>query len=370
MKVTSFMCIVLALVSLSLPACHRANGGEGEQSHEGRRKIVATSPKQKDLVLTEQYVCRIHAQNVAKICALANGYIQEVLVKEGQPVKKGEVMYRINPKIYNAKLNAELAEVRHAQLEYDNTKRLFDDKNQVVSQNELLIYQAKLGVAQAKAELAAAEMSFTEVKAPFDGLVDHLHEQTGTLVKEGEALTSLSDVGVMRVYYNVPEIRYYDYVVNRGKDKAADHIELLLANGSKFKHNGTIYGPLGECDPRTGNFTFRADFPNPDNLLRNGQTGNVQLHKTLKNGVVIPQRATFEVLDRRYVYLIDKDSIVHQHEIVVEKELEDVFVIKSGLTPSDKFVLEGVRQVHDGEKLEFEYREPDQILANQKNRAE
>ena len=94
------------------------------------------------------------------------------------------------------------------------------------------------------------------------------------------------------------------------------------------------------------------------------------IHRALKNALVIPQRATFEILDKRYVYVVDKDDVVHQREIVVQNELDDIFVIKKGLGVDDKIVLEGVRQVHDGEKVEYEFRHPEQVIANQKNQAE
>ena len=150
----------------------------------------------------------------------------------------------------------------------------------------------------------------------------------------------------------------------------------MLANGSKFPQVGKIDPAhnIGAIDANfnneTGNIAFRADFPNPDRLLRHGQTGNVLIHRTLNNAIVIPQRATFETLDKRYVYVVGKDNVVHQREIAIQNELDDIFVIKSGLKVNDKIVLEGVRQVHDGEKVEYEFLKPEEALANQKYHAE
>ena len=218
-------------------------------------------------------------------------------------------------------------------------------------------YQAKLAKAQAKAKLAEAELNFTNVKAPFDGIIDRLHEQQGSLVKEGDILTTLSDNSVMWVYFNVPEARYLEYMADLDQDKEDQQIELVLANGSKFQQTGKIGAIEAKFNNETGNIPFRADFPNPDGLLRHGQTGTVLIHRVLKNAIVIPQRATFEILDKRYVYVVGKDDVVHQREIVVQNELEDIFVIKSGLDVNDKIVLEGVRQVRDGEKVEYEFRQ-------------
>ena len=271
-------------------------------------------------------------------------------------MKKGDVMFKIVPTLYKAKLDAELAEAQLAELELNNTEKLFEEKV-VVSQNEVALFEAKLAKAKAKAKLAEAELNFTNVRAPFDGIVDRLHEQQGSLIKEGDILTTLSDNSVMWVYFNVPEARYLEYMAGLEQEKEDQQIELVLANGSKFPQTGKIGAIEAKFNNETGNIPFRADFPNPDGLLRHGQTGTVLIHRTLKDAIVIPQRATFEILDKRYVYVVDKDDVVHQREIVVQNEMDDIFVIKKGLDVNDKIVLEGVRQVRDGEKVEYEFRQ-------------
>ena len=364
MKVSQTLAIILALISLFLPACHmRKDQGDGEH-----HKIVVTSPKAEYVTITEQYVCQIHSRRHIKVCAMENGYLEEIRINEGQVVKQGDLMFKIVPTLYQARLDAELAEARLAQLELNNTKRLFEQK--VVSIQEVALYEAKLAKAQAKAKLAEAELKFTEVRAPFDGIVDRLHEQQGSLVKEGDVLTTLSDNSVMWVYFNVPEARYLDYMAGLGQDNESRQIELVLANGSKFPHSGKIGAIGAKFNNETGNIPFRADFPNPDGLLRHGQTGNVLIHRVLNNAIIIPQRTTFEILDRRYVYVVGKDDVAHQREIDVQNELEDIYVIKSGLDVDDRIVLDGIRQVRDGEKVEYEFRPPEQVIANQKNKAE
>jgi membrane fusion protein (multidrug efflux system) len=362
MKSSQIPVIILALLSLSLPGCHTR---EAQADLEGHT-LVVTSPKAKDVVLTQQYVCQIHSQRHIKVSALENGYLEKIQIREGQAVSKGDLMFQIVPTLYQARLDAELAEARLAELELKNTEKLY--KENVVSQNEVALYEAKLAKAKAKAKLAESELYFASVRAPFDGIVDRLEEQQGSLVKEGEVLTTLSDNSVMWVYFNVPEARYLDYMA--GKDKDGWKIELVLANGSKFPYSGKIGAIEAKFDNETGNIPFRADFPNPDGLLRHGQTGDVLIHRTAQNALLIPQRATFEILDRRYVYVVGKDDVVHQREIVVQHEMEDLYVIEKGLAVDDRFVLEGVRQVRDGQKVEYEFRSPDQVIANQKHEAE
>lgn len=329
---------------------------------------MVTSPQAKDVIVTQQYVCQIHSQRHINIRALENGYLEEIPVKEGQAVKKGDVMFKVVPTLYQAKLDAELAEAQLAQLEFNNTKKLFEDK--VVSIQEVALQQARLDKAKAKAKLAAAELNFATIRAPFDGIVDRLQEQHGSLIKEGDILTTLSDNSLMWVYFNVPEARYLDYMTGVDQNKESRQIELVLANGSKFQQTGKIGAIEAKFNNETGTIPFRADIPNPRRLLRHGQTGNVLIRRTLNNAIVIPQRATFEILDKRYVYLVDTDDVVHQREIVIQHEMDDIFVIKEGLGVNDRIVLEGVRQVRDGEKVEYEFRKPEEALANQKNHAE
>lgn len=356
MKVSPIRIVLLALFSVSVPACNMHK----EEHHHEAHKITATTPESKPVTLTQQYVCQIHSQRHIKVRALEMGYLEAIPVREGQAVKEGDVMFQVRPPVYKAKYDAEKAEANLAKLEFEYTKKLYEDK--VVSKNEVSLLEAKLQKANAKAALAFAELDFATVRAPFDGIVDRLQHQHGSLVQEGEILTTLSDNSLMWVYFNVPERVYLEYMADsRNKDDLK--IELMLANQTKFTHVGKIGAIEADFNNETGNIPFRADFPNPDRLLRHGQTGTVLISRVQENSIVIPQRATFEVLQKRYVYVVDENDIAHQREITVQNELEDIYVIKSGVGVQDKIVLEGIRQVRDGDKVEYEHRTPDEVVA-------
>jgi membrane fusion protein, multidrug efflux system len=369
MKVSPILALP-ALISLSLPACLPMHAKENG-SHQEHHQIAVTSPQAKDVLTTQQYVCQIRSQRHINVRALENGYLEEITIKEGQAVKQGDVLFEIVPILYKAKLEAKLAEVQVAQVKFKNTWKLHYENNPpVVSLQEVALAQAELDRVKAEAKLAEAELNFATVRAPFDGIVDRLHEQHGSLIKEGDVLTTLSDNSVMWVYFNVPEAQYLEYVAGPGRDKESREIELVLANGSKFPYTGEIGAIEAKFNNETGNIPFRADFPNPHGLLRHGMTGNVLIRRTLKNALVIPQRAVFEILNKRYVYVVDKEDVVHQREIAVQNEMDDVFVIQSGLGVDDRIVLEGVRQVREGDKVEYEFRPPEQVLAQLKHKAE
>ncbi len=349
--------------------------GHGSEEHGGGEhhavhKIIATSPVAKDVTLTQQYVCQIHSRRHIEVRALEGGYLKEIKVNEGQSVKQGQLLFHILPTIYEAKLDAEMAEARLAQVEYDNTKKLV--LQNIISEQELKLANAKLAKALANVKLSRAEMNFADIKAPFDGIVDRLHEQEGSLIEEGAMLTTMSDNSVMWVYFNVPEARYLDYqtALSSGEDQGVLNIELKLANHKIFDQPGKIGAIEADFDNQTGNIPFRADFPNPNGLLRHGQTGTVLIHQVAKDAIVIPQRATFEVLAKKYAFVIDSDNVVHQREIEIQTAKDDIFVIAEGLDAGEKIVLEGIRQVRDGDKIEFEFEDPNEVLSHLKNHAE
>ena len=197
--------------------------------------------------------------------------------------------------------------------------------------------------------------------------------QLGSLIEEGDVLTTLSDNSVMWVYFNVPEARYLEYKAELDNDDQHGdklQVELKLANGKIFPQPGKIGAIEADFNNETGNISFRADFPNPTGLLRNGQTGTILIHNILKDAIVIPQRATFEILAKQYVFVVDAEGHVHQRDINVLAEQDDVFVIDNGLKESDKVILEGIRQVRDGDHVEYEFQPADEVLGNLKYHAE
>lgn len=347
---------------------HASSHGEsGEHIH----KIVVTSPVKKDVINTQRYVCQIHSCQHIEVRSLEGGYLQEIGVKEGQSVKKGDLMFQIVPTIYQAKLDVELAEVQRLQIELNNAEKL--NEKGIVSSQEIAIMKADLARAQGKLKLASAELGFAKIVAPFDGIVDRQRNQLGSLIEEGDVLTTFSDNGTMWAYFNVPEQQYLEYKVELDqKDGATDHlkIELELANGKIFPYEGKIGAIEADFNNTTGNIAFRGDFLNPEGLLRNGQTGTILVHRTLKDAIVIPQRATYEILDKRYVFVVDEKDVVHQRDITVETEQDDIFLIKHGLKEGEKIIFEGIRQVRDGDKIAYEFRAVDEILANSKFHAE
>lgn len=331
-----------------------------KEKKEEHTAFLVTNPIKKDTSITKDYVSQIHSFRHIEIRALEKGYLQKISVDEGQQVKKGQAMFQIMPNIYQAELEKAKAESQAAKIELQNTQLLADGN--VVSQNELALANANYQKANAEVALAQTHLGFTKITAPFDGIMDHLEAREGSLLDEGELLTTLSDNSKMWVYFNVPEAEYLDYITSADKNSKKE-VALLMANNKRFNQKGIVETIEGEFNSETGNIAFRATFPNPDGILRHGETGSVLMTVPFKDVIIIPQKATFEVLDKTYVFIVDKDNVVRQKEITIGAELPHLFVVSKGLSENDTVLLEGIRMVKNNEKIHTKFLEPNKVLA-------
>ncbi len=339
--------------------CFTSCSSKKEGREEGI-KFTVTSPLRKDTLVIKDYVCQIRAIQHIEVRALEKGYLQNIFVDEGKFVKQGQRMFQIMPLLYQAELQKAQAEAKFAEIEYLNTKQLAD--RNVVSANELALLKAKFDKANAELSLAQVHLGFTDIKAPFDGIMDRFQVRLGSLLDEGDLLTTLSDNSKMWVYFNVPEAEYLNYRMHLKKDSLMK-VNLLMANNQLFEYPGIVQTIEADFNNETGNIAFRATFLNPKGLLRHGETGNVEMTVPLINELLIPQKATFEILEKKYVFVVDKDKVVHQREIIIAAEMPDLYIIKEGLSDNDRIVLEGIRKVKDNDKLEeYEYQDPKVVI--------
>lgn len=349
---------IALLVCLSVVLVSTGCGHEAEEE-EAKSIYLATSPLLMDTSVTRDYVCQIHSIQHIELRSLEKGYLQDVLVDEGQFVKEGQLMFRIKPTLYQAEVDRSVAEADYAEIEYRNTKVLADSN--VVSPNELAMAKAKMEKARAELSVAQTHLGFTEIRAPFDGIMDRLHARKGSLMDEGDLLTNLSDNSTMWVYFNVPESEYLAYKKVADTERGVK-VRLKMANETYFESDGVITAIEADFNNTTGNIAFRATFPNPNRVLRHGQTGNIVMSTRLDHVMLIPQKATFEVLDRRYVFVIDKEGKAHTQRITIGNELPYLFAIDKGLKPDDRFLLEGLRKVKDGDTVELNFTPPDSVI--------
>jgi membrane fusion protein (multidrug efflux system) len=357
---------IVIFTGLCALLCNTSCKSRKEEKEEAG-KYTVTNPVKMDTSFTKEYVSQIRSVRNIEIRAQEKGFLENIYVDEGQFVKAGQVLFRIMPKVYEAELLKSEAEAKAAQIELLNATTLAD-KN-IVSKNEQAMAQAKLDQANAEIALAKLHLSFTEIKAPFDGTIDRIPKKLGSLIDEGELLTSLSDNSQMFVYFNVSEPEYLDYETNK-KGRGNTKVGLLLANGSMLPYKGDVETIESEFNSETGNIAFRARFPNPEKLLKHGETGKVLMTIPLKDALVIPQKATYEIQDKIYVFVVDKNNVVKSRNIAIAGRMPDLYVVESGIAEDDKILLDGVQRAKDDDKIEYQLQDAKGVISHLRLRAE
>lgn len=321
--------------------------------------FLVTTPMQKDTSIQQEYVCQIRSIQHIELRALERGYLNKIFVDEGQAVKKGQLLFKVMPMVYEAEVGRARSEANYARIEYLNTKKLADSN--IVSQSELALAAATLDKANAILNLAQTHLAFTEIRAPFDGIIGKFQVRLGSLLDEGELLTTLSDNSKVWVYFNVSEAEYLDYTA-AGKLADMPKVRLHLANNSIFEHAGTIETIEADFNNENGNIAFRATFPNPNGQLRHGETGNIHLPVTLKKALLIPQKATYEVLDKKYVFVVGKKGIVEARQITIGREMPHLYTVTEGLSKNDSILVEGLRKVKNKQQIHTKFRPQEQLI--------
>ena len=327
-----------------------------------------SKPLVQDLTTYDEYVCQIRAIQHIEIRSLEKGYLQNVLIDEGQTVKQGQLLFQIKPNVYEADVEKSEAEVQLSQIELENNQALV--AKDIISPTEAAMSAAKLNKVKAELELAKTHLGFTEIRAPFDGLIGRFGDiRLGSLLEENQLLTTLSDNRRLWVYFNVPEAIYLDYIQHSQKG-ASQKVKLELANKEIYPEPGTIEDIQSDFSSTSGNIAFRASFSNPKAILRYGQTGKILWPKTINHAIIVPQKSTFEILDKRFTFVVDKSGVIHERAIKVCSEQPNVYIIESGIGPDEMFLLERQNKLNKGDKIRFKLIDPQRAIESLKLYAE
>lgn len=351
---------VFLLVSIVVIFCLTSCTTHKAQEKEEAGKFTVTSPIVMDTTFEKDYIAQIQSIQNIEIRAQVKGYLDGINVDEGRPVSEGQVIFTIMPKKYEAEVLKQKAEVKKAEIELINTKALADKK--IISSAELAMAQAKLEGEKAELSKAQLDVSFTKIRAPFSGVIDRIKFKKGSLIDEGGLLTTLSNNRNVFAYFNVSEIEYLDFKSRKADDKQT--VTLLLANGQEHKYKGAIETIESEFDNETGNLAFRAKFPNPELLLKHGETGKVRLTIPLTNALIIPQKCTYELQDKIYVYVVDKNNKLTSRNITIKQKLSNIYIIDKGLAVTDKILLDGLQYAKEDEKITAEFVPIKQVFNN------
>lgn len=352
----------LLLVSTILAGCS-ARSETGESAKQAEMLTVPTIQlTNQDATLDHDYASNLEAVQNVEIRARVAGYLDKIRVDEGQPVRKGQVLFQLNDTEYRvevaraqASLESATAQAKSTDVEIDRVKLLVD-KN-IISPSELKLARAKRQVAQgaideAKAALAKARLhvSLASIRAPFDGVINRIPYKQGSLIEEGALLTTVSDIREVYAYFNVSEKEYLSFIKKRkNPDKTtAREVELLLADDSLYPYKGTVETTETIFEDNSGTIAFRVRFPNPNRLLRHGATGKVRLTTDVDDALLVPQKAVFEVQDKNFVYVVGAGNKVKTRSFIPRSRVDQFYIVQSGLRPGERIVYEGIQNIKDG----------------------
>lgn len=328
---------------------------------------TVTTPEVISTYISKDYVGSIQSQKNIEIRALQGGVLQDIYVDEGQTVRAGQPLFRIAAVGVQEEVDKSAAEAEQARIDLQNTSMLA--ANNIVSKNARKMARAKLNGAMADLRLARIHKQLSLIRAPFSGIIGRIPNKKGSLIQDGDLLSSLSDNSSMYVYFNASEPEYLDYQQHAAERNKLP-LTLILANGTRFGAQGHFQNVGGEFDHSTGNIEFRAKFFNANHILRNGQTGTVRVNIPVRNAIIIPQQATYEIQDQKYVFVVDARGYIHARPIKVAFEKQNIYVISEGLSQNDRFLVEGVDKVNDGDRISSRYKSPAVVLQSVKLKAD
>lgn len=367
----NFVFIGSALALFTFGAC-----SPKENNLAKPKAFPVTAVVKTDTVIPRDYVTEIHALQNIEIRARVSGYLETISVDEGATVSKGQLLFSINNREYlqdlaraEAVYKSALADMRAAELELANIRQLAQ-KN-IVSKTELLQAENKLesqiakkDEAQANKNAAQIRLSNTEIRAPFDGVINRIPTKVGSLIEDGTLLTTLSQNNQVFAYFDVSEKEYLQYARNLKTDSAGTRtVMLILADGQTHPEPGFIETIEGEIDESTGNIAFRARFNNPGKILKHGASGKIRQFRRVDNALLIPQKSTFEIQDKVYVYVVDQSNRVRMRNIKVQGRLPHLFIVGEGLREGERIVFEGLQELKADMQIQPEPRKFKELMS-------
>lgn len=360
--------LLIAVLTVVLASC--GGGKSGGKPNFGDNEYAVRTVQGQNADLQTTYPATIKGVQDVEIRPKVSGFITKLCVKEGQQVKAGQLLFVIDNVTYaaavrqaKAAVNAAKAQLNTARLTYNNSEKLF--KNNVIGSYEL--QSSKNAMESAAAQLAQAEAAYVSAKqnldfcfvtSPANGVIGDLPYRVGALVSASsqQALTTVSNNSTMQVYFSMTEKDLLDMTKTAGGVNAAissyPAVKLQLADGSIYNHPGKVATVSGVIDPPTGSVSMRADFPNPERVLKTGASGSIVVPHTATSAVVVPQDAVVEVQDKHFVYVVGKDNKVKYTPVEINPQNDGKnYIITSGLHIGDRFVVNGVSSLQDGMEI-------------------
>ena len=316
--------------------------------------------KEDSVTVKNSFPATLGGNSDAEIRSNVSGFIVKINVSEGDVVKKGDILFEVDHEVYQAQYNTSLAQLHVAETKVETARLTAQNKANLAQKGIISEYEKKLAdnsLAQAEAELeqaramldnARTNLDYTYIKSPSDGVIGNIPVSLGNLVSptSAEPLTKVSDISKVYANFSIDEKFMLFYTEQGGINdilKYMPKVELKLATGQIYTEKGTIETISGMMDTKTGSAKMSAMFKNPKQLLRSGNTGSVLIPKTITNAILVPQTATYELQDKKFVYVLNDSNMTVNRQIEVEAlTFNQNYIVTNGLKVGDRIVIEGV----------------------------
>ena len=372
--------VAARLIQFLLPATAFLIAGCGSQKAAPAipaPEVEVASVVQKDVPIFSEWVATLDGYENAQIEAQVTGYIVRQTYKEGSTVRKGQILFQIDPRPYKALLdqaNAELAQTQAqlAKTEMDVTRDTPLAQARAIAQSQLdndvhanHASEAAVKAAQAQVEQAQLNLEFTDVKSPIDGIVGIAQVQIGNLVNATTVLTSVSQVNPIKAYFSISEQEYIHYAdrinAEAQKEVPTDRppLELILADGSVYPYKGAALLTNRQVDASTGSIQIVCSFPNPQNMLRPGMFGRLRAAPEVRrNALLVPQKAVSELQGTYQVAVVGSDNKVSIRTVEVGDRADAMWIIEKGVQPGEMVIVEGLQKVGNGSTVRIKQTTP------------
>jgi len=350
--------IALGLSAISL-AIFASCGGKNEQQATAPQapSLKVNTLEKQDITLYNSYSTNIEGEQNVEIWPKVSGFVQKIYVEEGQQVKKGQLLFKLETQTLSQDAQAAKAAVNVAQVEVDKLVPLVE-KN-IISEVQLKTAKAQLEQAKSTYSSIAANIGYSNIVSPVNGYIGEIPYKVGALVSSsmGQPLTVVSDISTVRAYFSMTEKQLLEMKSKMTKGGASissensPEVELVMINGETYPHKGKIAMVNNIINPTTGSVTLRADFNNPNFLLSSGSTGTIKVPSPQKDVMVVPKMATVDIQGNKLVYILQDDNTVKSQKINIIDQTDSEYLVSQGVQPGNTIVVEGVSKLREGQSI-------------------
>ncbi len=380
LKMLGFIVVLAAAVS-----CSPSQGDNQQGSGAKPKPYKVMTLTSQSATLLEKYPTTLQGKQTVEIRPKVPGYIEQIYVDEGAYVKKGQTLFRLNANDIQAQVRSAEAQVKVAEAQVNNAKINLGKTEPLVekdiiskydlqsSQAALASAEAQLAQARANVENAKANLQYTLITCPTDGIIGTFPYRVGSLVSSSipQPLTTVSNTSSMYAYFSMNEKDFLQLTKNLEGDNLQEKLQklppvsLILADNSEYDTLGKVETASGLVDIQTGSINIRATFPNDEGILRNGSSGQVVIPQHFDSVLLVPQKATYELQGKHFVYVVGEGNNVKNTEIeIMAGNLKEQYIVISGLKEGEQIVIEGVVTLRDNTPIEPQVVENEGLASN------